>query len=97
MNKQDETLCYGIVGGETGHMRHCYECGAEAIGLMPGHQRGSTLVDDLTKLQADVHRLREDYRDNSAVGFSEAEELDARLNKIEATVGTLIEKARGRE
>lgn len=51
-----------------------------------------TLVDDLAKLQAAVRSIREDYRT-----WAEEDKdggLNARLNKIEADIGTLIEKAR---
>lgn len=49
-------------------------------------------ADDLAKLQADVHRLREDYRDHDN---SFKMDLDSRLNKIEADLGDCISRARG--
>lgn len=52
----------------------------------------STLAGDLAKLQADIHQLREDYRDVILRG---TDNFDTRLNKIEADLGDCISRARG--
>lgn len=53
--------------------------------------RRASQVNDLTKLQADIHQLREDARDPSGSW----EDLDEALNGIEAQIGDCIGRARG--
>lgn len=61
--------------------------------MIRGHEAArravAAQVDELARLQAAVHQLREDYRP------FRYQVLDARLNKIEADLGDCISRARG--
>lgn len=89
-----------VIGTDTYSVRHSGErtyCNQTAKDILRDLEHGlyveiappPALADDLAKLQANIRVIRDDYRDHDN---SFKMDLDSRLNKIEADIGTMLDR-----